>query len=247
MIETFLLSLFAPRRPYPGCGLFLILSCIIMTLLWFSGLAWYKVDAYPVLINRYYVSEYMRNVVHYSVLFGAPVIGFFLGFLTAASLSRFTLFSSARSRLVLRFLSILPLAIATLLFLIIAVFFSPDRIGVLVRNHNYQVSFVQSYRYDPYSETNLDLIITRWDGRRLSQQLDVKIDWRDTDLTICREIFTEIQGSRVYFRCNSQPITKDTTFVDLEKETIFVGWTQCWGELHISDLFLKHSYGICRD
>lgn len=247
LIETFFLSLFAPRRPYPGCGLFLISSCIVTVFLWFLALEWYSIRAYPLLLNTLFVDERMMTVVHYSVLFGAPFIGVICGFLIASFLSKSTTLTLPRARLLMGLLSILPFTLTAVFFLAVALFFFPNGFGVFVQNEVYKVSFFQSYSYDPFPATDLDLTIIRSDGKTLHQELDEYWEPRDGRATVCKEIRTHKQGDRVYFICDNQEITSRTTFVDLVTGIIHVGWSKCGGELHIDNLFNSRKYTLCED
>lgn len=122
--------------------------------------------------------------------------------------------------------AILPALGYLLLFLFaIAIFVYPDGMQVFTTVDQYEVALYQRRDPDPdHNYTTLDIMVIRQD----QAYYRVELDERDADagepLWTCRTLSTYAIGTRVYLRCNNEPITSQTTYVDSTRATIYIGW-----------------------
>ena len=89
---------------------------------------------------------------------------------------------------------------------------SNSRVGVSIPN--YRVEYAQQWGMDFYV-TYYE--VTRQDGRRAFLEID-------GDDSKCWTLVTQEIGTRVYFLCNENTITEQTSCFDTEQLLLYAGW-----------------------
>lgn len=97
------------------------------------------------------------------------------------------------------------------------IFFRPNSAAVSVAVANYRVGYGQQWGLDFY-ETYYE--VEREDG--LKAYLEI-----DGDDHKCWNITIQTVGARVYFLCDEQSISGQTSYVDTEQQFLYVGGSGC--------------------
>ena len=97
------------------------------------------------------------------------------------------------------------------------IFFQRNSPQVSVSIPNYRIDYAQQWGLDFY-ETYFE--VTRQDG--LKAYLEI-----DGDDNKCWDIKTQQAGTKIYFLCDEETITEQTSYVDTEQELLYIGGIGC--------------------
>jgi len=96
---------------------------------------------------------------------------------------------------------------------------------------------IPGYRIDVVEKLDtLEYVVLRVEVTRADGQKATKII-TSNDEQICSDLTTKKVGSRIYFLCGNEPISRITTYVDIDLMAVYVGGT--WGsktEIPLADL-----------
>jgi len=105
--------------------------------------------------------------------------------------------------------------------------YSEKRVSVDIPG--YRIDVVESLESLEYVVLRLE--VTRADGQKATKIIT------SNDKQICSDLTTKKVGSRIFFLCGNELISKSTTYVDVHLMAVYVGGT--WGsktEIPLADL-----------
>jgi hypothetical protein len=231
---------------HPHWSLALLLSVLVSSGLFFWRLWVAAPNVYPRMqfSTTERLNADMLNWYHTTSLFGIWIIASLSGLL----FWKYASFPLLRLRPPISWavlvLGVLGLGFSILLCVATAIFAAPDSLGVYTSVDTYEVSLAQTYDYDPYESSTLELIVIRADGTYYSEVLDQRANRGSDETAICTTLSIQRVDHRVYFRCNNESISLRTPYVDSRKQTLYLGWGKATEERRLDKLPFYQPYRV---
>jgi hypothetical protein len=213
------------QKLYGRLGVSLLISGItLFCLLWLYVLLEESMYPFSFLHNSDEMSIDVINQYHQLVLIGSGFVSLCIGVSVFIIANRYEKMFLGVADFVLWILASLILLYGCILWFSVSRFVFPERMQVITSTENYKVIFMQSFNYDPFISSKLEIVVVKPLRSYARVILKEDADPGDGTSVICTTLAIKRIDNRIYFLCDNEKITENTSYIDLDTSMLYPGW-----------------------